>query len=139
MKKHYDYIFSFDPGVKTGYVMYSMLSNHIIDHKILTGYSEIYDELELIKTDYSDSLVIYERNVGKVITPDQLNMVKKVGLIEGYCVSNQIDLVGQVPSVRKGYLKTASAFFKSDFNKNEYEIHNVDALSHIFRYVNVNK
>lgn len=137
----YDFIFAFDPGVKTGFILYSCKNDKIIRHLILEGYRNIHKQLEkvsnskLYNVEQNTILVLYEKNVGKAITQDQFNMIKKVGFIEGYCISNQIDCEGQTPSVRKGYISLAKKYFESKYNKSDYEVHNIDAFSHVLRYL----
>lgn len=129
------FIFAFDPGVKTGFIWYSIDKKEIVTSLILHGYKDINDELQLTTLDTIIPIVIYEKNVGKCITQEQFQMVKYCGFIEGFCIANNIECIGQTPSVRKGYIKKAKEYFESHYAKNDYEIHNIDAFAHVLRYL----
>jgi hypothetical protein len=138
------YILCFDPGVVTGFISYDVINHKIIDHDCLKSYDEIYQKFNQFKDfDFctncikNGTIVIYEKNVGKLITQDQFNMCKKVGFIEGLCESLNLKSFAQVPTLRLGYLKIAKEYFKS--NKTSYEIHEIDAYAHILRFLTVNK
>ena len=127
-------VHGFDPGVSTGYIRYDTKAKKIVTHNIFTTYLEIYNVL--VNCSKSD-VVIYEINVGKSITSSQNTMVNKVGFIEGLCECFNLKHSPQTPSVRKGYLTKAKEFMKK--NCTHYECHNVDAFSHILRYIGKNK
>lgn len=125
-------IHGFDPGVSTGYINYDREKKKIISHKILKSYIEIFNILQCSKSD----IVIYETNVGKSITSTQNIMINKVGFIQGLCECFNIEHYAQTPSVRKGYLNIAKNYLHN--NCKNYECHNVDAFSHIVRWLSKN-
>lgn len=136
-------IFAFVPGTKTGYVWYKVESKSIIEFDTFEGYGDICDTLKNIKDLFIDnSIVIYEKNTIEIMrTPEQFNTIKKVGLIEGYCIGNNMKSEGQISTVTKEYIKTAKINFYnvSNFSEKQYEIQSIKAYANILSFLdNVN-
>lgn len=122
-------IHGFDPGGRTGYVKFNSNTNEILEHKILVSYKEIMKVVLKIKI---VDILVYENQHGLMTTPDQFDMCKKVGFIQGICEYLEIDNYSQSPLVRRGYLKKAKEMISI---YEGFEKHNIDALAHILRYI----
>lgn len=131
--KYNKFIHSFDPGESTGYVRFNRQKGTIESMQILFNYKDINTTLETVGP---DDIIIFEKNVGRMITQDQFDMCKKVGYIEGYCEVNKLNYYQNPPSLRRGFRKIAEKYMKSNFDKYSYRIHNIDAFAHILWYLN---
>jgi hypothetical protein len=131
--KYNKFIHSFDPGESTGYVKFDKRQGIINSMQILFNYKDINTILETVK---SDDIIIFEKNIGRMTTQDQFDMCKKVGYIEGYCEVNKLNYYQNSPSLRRGFRKIAEKYIKSNFNKDSYKVHNIDAFAHILWYLN---
>lgn len=127
-------IHSLDCGGKTGYVKYNVITKKIEKHAILNDYNEIYQVVKSINK-YNEML-IYEGISGQITTQVVVDMVKKVGYVEGLVDMFNLYAVCQVPSRRKGHIVRAKIYFKEHHKNDGYLIHNVDAFAHILSFMN---
>jgi len=133
MNYSHNIIHCFDPGVKTGYVKYNREVQEIINYKILKSYYEIGEILSDV-CKYNE-MVLYELNHGILSTSDQFTMCKIVGFIEGYCETYNYNYKGQIPGKRKGFVQISKNYFKNHIKVKDYEVHNIDAFSHVLAYI----
>jgi hypothetical protein len=129
------FIHGFDPGESTGYVKFNLHEGNIESMQILFNYKGIHAILNTVEP---GDILVFEKNVGKILTQDQSDMCKKVGYIEGYCEVNDFRYYQNTPSMRRGFRKIAERYIKNNFDKNSYRVHNIDAFAHVLWYLNKN-
>jgi hypothetical protein len=131
--KYNKFIHGFDPGESTGYVKFGISEGTIESMQILFNYKGIHAILQTVEP---GDIVVFEKNVGRMITQDQSDMCKKVGYIEGYCEVNNLRYYQNTPSMRRGFRKIAERYIKNNFYKDSYRVHNIDAFAHVLWYLN---
>ena len=127
------FIHGVDPGDSTGYVKFGISDGSIESMQILFNYKGIH---AILKTVEPGDIIVFEKNIGKMTTQDQFEMCKKVGYIEGYCEVHDLNYYQNPPSLRRGFRRIAERYIKSNFDKESYRVHNIDAFSHVLWYLN---